>query len=178
MTLACIRTGCVVQVKTEIGLVKALLIFPARLIARWKCRKTHWKTATFTLLQAFSKISYFQLYDFQFIKFILFWLFSFSYFHVSLFSVSLFLIISRRMVFLITNTLRGYESLFSLKEKMNFELNIYITKKKRKEERHPETKPLPRWRRLRWRCSHLGASNLPSTYIYYLLEKAVYIKWS
>lgn len=34
------------------------------------------------------------------------------------------------MVFLITNTLRGYESLFSLKEKMNFELNIYITKKK------------------------------------------------
>lgn len=34
-----------------------------------------------------------------------------------------------------------------------------------------------RWRRLRWRCSHLGASNLPSSYTYCLLETSPYI-WS
>lgn len=28
-------------------------------------------------------------------------------------------------------------------------------------------------RRLRWRCSHLGASNLPSTYTYCLLESSI-----
>lgn len=65
----------------------------------------------------------------------------------------------------------GYGSQ-SFRETNEFELNV--AKKKRREGiRGGTIAERSMTRRLRWRCSHLGASNLPSTYTYCLLESSI-----
>lgn len=86
------------------------------------------------------------------------------YFRVSF--IVIFFNIATRVKLLIT---RGYGSIFS------WDKRIWVTQKKGGKAIWEQNHYRDRWRRLRWRCSYLVASNLSSTYTYYLIENiAIY----
>lgn len=59
---------------------------------------------------------------------------------------------------------------------ISWDERIRVECRKKEEKKRPGRNRCRDWRRRTWRCSHLGASNLPSTYTYCLLETSTYYK--